>query len=296
MRSPRRSKVRYQGQGPLGRWSKLIRYGGCCLKVLVDRRAAARWSTVWGYLKLHWLTRVQPHRTTPVRLVGYDVAFGSLRSLRQVYREVFIERTYARFAPAHASLILDVGANIGIAMLWYLRHYPEAQIVCFEPNPLTYELLDVNVRANDLDSVSTHRLALAAEEGTKRFYFDASAPAGELTYSVSQTFRSSAGDRPDIESEVLPVAALKPYLTDPVDILKIDIEGSEAAVLSACVKELERVRVLQLEYHQLPENPLAGLLDLLERAGHSYQIDGAGVDGGSGVAMVYSRNRRPATA
>lgn len=277
------------------RVTKAARYGACCVRLLMCREVPYRWATVWGYLKLHWLARVDPDRTKPVRLAGWRVSFGSLLVLRHVYREVFIERTYARLAPQQAGVILDVGANIGVAMLWYARRYPGARIVCFEPNPASFALLEENVRNNGLRSVITHQLAIADQSTDLPFYVDRWAPGGDLLHSTSLAFRAGLATGSTLSTHMLPAEPLDTYLDEPVDILKMDIEGAESAVLKAAAELLGQVNVVQMEYHYLPENSLAAILDALEGAGHSYEMHthGAFTSDVGQVAMVYSRNRRP---
>jgi hypothetical protein len=60
---------------------------------------------------------------------------------------------------------------------------------------------------------------------------------------------------------------LSAYLDQPVDYLKIDIEGSELAVLGEVGDKLANVRNLFCEYHHTPKQGTHGLARLLEILG-----------------------------
>lgn len=264
------------------------------IRLLGNPGTKRRFATVYGYGKLRLLEKLQPKRLKPVRLLGWQVSHGSLFFLRHMYREIFIERLYARHQPPTANLILDAGANIGIAALWYRCQYPEARIVCFEPDPRTFKLLEANVRGNRLENVELHNIALSDTAGELAFYYDQDLPGGDVANSVNREFRTSLDDAPSVASHTVPAEPLKNYLTAPPDILKVDIEGSEVAALGGSLEQLKRVSLLQLEYHFLPNNTLSRLLDILEQAGHSYRIylDGPLENKLGRGAMVYSTNQK----
>lgn len=66
------------------------------------------------------------------------------------------------------------------------------------------------------------------------------------------------------------------YLNEPIDFLKLNIEGEELAVLQEAEASgrLRNVRELVLEYHGWPkgEQRLGAILELLDRQGFRYLI------------------------
>ncbi|HKP33212.1 MAG TPA: FkbM family methyltransferase [Sphingomicrobium sp.] len=133
--------------------------------------------------------------------------------------------------------IVDAGANVGYSVLRFLLEYPEARIVAIEPdagnlaqivkNCATYRNLIVEPHA-----LWTHRTRLKItnpEEGSNAFQV-AEDPNGSIT-SISI---------PDI---------IERHSIDMIDLLKVDIEGSEIEVFSDSDAWLPKVRALLVETH-----------------------------------------------
>jgi hypothetical protein len=67
----------------------------------------------------------------------------------------------------------------------------------------------------------------------------------------------------------VPAVRLRDWLAEPVDLLKLDIEGAETAVLADCADRLAGVARLFVEYHGAAGAPqtLHAVLALLDAAG-----------------------------
>lgn len=261
------------------------------VRLLANPRTKRRWAVLWGYLKIRVVEKLQPRRTKPLKLLGWRVHYGSLFFLRHTYREIFIERLYARHLPnGKVKRIIDAGANIGIATLWYRLEFPEAQIEAFEADPRTCAVMRQTIEQNQIDRVTVHEAAVAAEDGELEFFFDSALPAGDVAHSTNSEFRAALDDHPEVASHTVKAVALKSFLKQPVDILKVDIEGSEVPVLEAAKSELAHVRTIQMEYHYMPKKTLSELLAVLEQSGHHYRLylDGSLENKLGSVAMVYS--------
>jgi len=180
-----------------------------------------------------------------------------------------------------------------MSVLWYTEQYPTAKIVCFEPDPQTFAILEENIRQNNLANVKAHNVAVAAYAGTLTFYYDERLPGGDVANSVNKNFRASLADEPKMAERKVEAVPLHDYLKEPVDILKVDIEGSEASALKSCHEELPNVALLQMEYHYLPANTLGDVLETLEKAGlrYSLYLDGPLENKLSKVAMIYATNK-----
>ena len=70
---------------------------------------------------------------------------------------------------------------------------------------------------------------------------------------------------------------LKDYLSEPIDFLKLDIEGAEREVLLDCAGSLTNVDHLFVEYHGYPgeQQGLADILRVIQAAGFRYHIKDA---------------------
>jgi len=163
--------------------------------------------------------------------------------------------------------ILDCGANVGLASLFFRRLFPDARITAFEADPSVFGMLDANLKANGADRVTARHAALWTSTGSLTFRCEGS-DSGMI---------ASLPGAVDGTSTTVPSLRLRDLLAEgPVDLLKLDIEGAEDAVLADCESELHRVKALVMDLHEF--DPAARqaprVLERLTRAGFTYAIDG----------------------
>ncbi|MGE0710929.1 MAG: FkbM family methyltransferase [Planctomycetota bacterium] len=160
--------------------------------------------------------------------------------------------------PPGAKMILDVGANIGAFTLFAAAAAPEARIHALEPFPSTFRHLELTVARNALVTrVRCHRLALAAAPGERRM------SPGDLPSHKRALVGNGRGEA--VEALTLG-GFLEREGIEVVDLLKLDVEGEEHALLLDTPDEvLERVRAVAMEYH--PAAPKEPLFDKLAAAG-----------------------------
>ncbi len=60
---------------------------------------------------------------------------------------------------------------------------------------------------------------------------------------------------------------LDDFLGEPVDLLKLDIEGAEGEVLEGATK-LKQVKRMVMEYHPMKHNPWERIKAILDREGY----------------------------
>jgi FkbM family methyltransferase len=144
-------------------------------------------------------------------------------------------------------VIVDAGANIGLFACYAAAVAPRAIVHAIEPFPATYGRLTQTVAANGLAArVCCHAVALSSHLGT----------AGMSgTGSPSQMFHVIDADRPD--AVPVPAVTLEHFVREEgltaIDLLKMDIEGSEYDVLLNTPPEvLRRCRRISVEYHRPP--------------------------------------------
>ena len=163
-------------------------------------------------------------------------------------------------------IILDVGANIGTFSLFAARHAPKARIVAFEPFPATFEQLRCNIERNSLGArVETHPMAMTGEGGVR--HMDVTAGSSQ-SRGMLQT-----GATTGLEVRTTTLARfLAESRLDDIDLMKMDIEGSEHEVISSTAPEILRhIRRIALEYH--PNQPKRPLLDYIQAAGYRLTAD-----------------------
>ncbi|MDX2201128.1 MAG: FkbM family methyltransferase [Hyphomicrobiaceae bacterium] len=123
--------------------------------------------------------------------------------------------------------ILDIGANVGFFALWATLRWPGSTLHCYEANPGTFPYLERNTRRNARIHC-THAAVFPGPERKMRFFsrFPGDGEAGLEAY-LHDTFNEG------IAGEVHEVDVVAPADLPKADIVKLDIEGGEGAVLAA---------------------------------------------------------------
>jgi FkbM family methyltransferase len=200
--------------------------------------------------------------------MGFQVEHFDRATARFLYREIFARQYYHFVASTTSPVILDCGANVGMASIYFKWLYPNSRIRAFEPDPTTFGLLQRNLNANRLD-VEAYNCALWDEYGELNFHVDASHP-GSLLMSTDAS-RSKA------EAIKVPSRKLSDFIDGPVDFMKLDVEGAEHRVLNDLIQsgKLKQIRQIAIEYHHGiggQKSCLAPFLQSLESAGFDYRI------------------------
>jgi FkbM family methyltransferase len=144
-----------------------------------------------------------------------------------------MERYEALLSEGAVPVIIDGGANIGAASLWFAKKYPAAAILAVEPDPNTFALLTENVGR----SVTPVQAALGAEPGFVDVKIN---PQAWMT----QTTRSDSGLQIVTINELV---AMVPNAK--LFIVKIDIEGFEKDLFSSNVNWITQAFVIYIEPH-----------------------------------------------
>lgn len=140
--------------------------------------------------------------------------------------EVFCRRDYGSTSPR---VVVDVGGNIGVSALYFLTRRPDSVVYVWEPNPGNIPALRANTAAFE-DRCHVSEAALAPEAGIARFYAD---PIGRYS-GLSDYMSRPVGDQITVTCEAINDALRKVVQVEGhIDLLKIDTEGSEEALIAA---------------------------------------------------------------
>ena len=124
--------------------------------------------------------------------------------------------------------VLDIGANIGLASVYYARLFPEARIYSFEPLPDNFRLLEKNIRG--LENVRAFNVGLGRENGQVLMNTSARPDnyGGASMYGVDVDPGQSLTVEVRAAREMLDELGL-----DQIDLIKIDTEGAEYDILTS---------------------------------------------------------------
>lgn len=205
--------------------------------------------------RLETLPRFQPGDAD---LLGGSLRYVDAASLVSAFRSIFVDRLYEFRTNRHEPAIIDGGANIGLASLFWARSLHEPRIIAFEPDPKSYMAFSENIRRFALTQVEPIQAALWTTNSIAQFETQG-ADAGHISA------------RGDVEVTTI---RLGDVIGPQVDLLKLDIEGAEVAVLTDAEPHLERVRRVFVEYHSFLDcdQELDELLGVFRRQGFRYWI------------------------
>jgi FkbM family methyltransferase len=171
-----------------------------------------------------------------------------LRSNRYVNPLTLQSRLIADERPT----IFDVGAYTGITFLTYRKQFPKAVIHAFEPFPDSFSELLVVI--GDDPNGHAHRLALSNSAGTQTLHVNASTATNSLLPAEPQAQRFWGSGLLE-EKELLHVETTTldlfcaEHSIPQIDLMKLDVQGNEYAVLEGASDLLERqaIRLVYME-------------------------------------------------
>jgi FkbM family methyltransferase len=173
---------------------------------------------------------------------GERVRLEELTDLKTFW-QVFLRRVYRVEATDH--VILDLGANIGIFTLYAARQAPEGRVFALEPFPATFNRLLATVRDHQLENrVTCSNHALTGSTGL-RVMGDGLIPSQRRSLAPI----ASGASGPQVLGKTLQ-ETIEENNWAHIDLLKMDIEGSEYETLLATHSTvLARISRIALEYH-----------------------------------------------
>jgi FkbM family methyltransferase len=156
-----------------------------------------------------------------------------------------------------SAVAVDVGSNIGLSGLYFLSRNRSSRVYCFEPDPRNIERLERNLSAYG-DRFVVDPVAVAPEEGTVTFGTEPTGRYGRIASDFGDPIQVPCRDINRILAEIL-------EREPKIDVLKIDTEGNEEALVSAIRSDLLD-RIETIFYETAGSSPLH-----LDRFEHRYR-------------------------
>lgn len=210
-----------------------------------------------SFLSLIWFTKLYRLRKKSVKYKNYQnnyfsislAAFPAKKIFLRTYAgdidifyEIFYKKIYQLPNSLSKNLVIDAGANVGFAALFFLKQMPAATVYCIEPDPDNFTFLKMNLEAEiESGKVKLIMAGLSGKDGAMSLR------------SNSFKYNSNLVELP-VEGSVRVITYkvetfLKTFVPGNVDLLKMDIEGAEENIFENDVSWLNNVEQLLIEFH-----------------------------------------------
>lgn len=220
-----------------------------------------------SWLRLQFFRSLDTSGSHSFRLAEVSIASPNRKDILELFEDIFMSQTYYTELPSRPNII-DCGANIGCATLYFKFLAPDARITCFEPSPQVFPYLERNVIENRLKDVTLIQAACGRINTSVTFHVRPDHS------TASNTANIWGGETQDYEVQQV---RLSDHITETVDLLKLDVEGAEWEVIEDITSsgKIALVHRLIIEFHhnlKPSHSNLAGFIGMLEDTGFTYTI------------------------
>lgn len=213
------------------------------LEVFIDHYSAM------GVLNAsHYIAqRIFKHKgfiTARVNGLAAPVLLRNIPADTQIFAQIFVRCELNIPLPIEPCVIVDAGANIGLATLYLKSKYPLATIISIEPESSNFELLRRNTQAyQDIHCLNS------AIWGERRRLTVVDTGNGEASFVTEEV--ASAGHAVNTIDAITISDVINDFHLERLDLIKIDIEGSEQQVFQADYEPwLSRTAAVVIEIHR----------------------------------------------
>lgn len=186
---------------------------------------------------------IKSYKYFSILLPGYKfpIALRNNTTDITVFYQVFLAKSYQIGVNETPSFILDCGANIGMSTVFFKNKFPQAKVVAIEPEQSNFDMLkrntkmyeDVHCMNAGIWNKSTNIIIKDNDYGNWGFMVE------EINYKNEDTLKAVSIDK-----------IMEDFNVDQIDILKIDIEGSEREVFEKNFDQwLSKTKILIIELH-----------------------------------------------
>jgi len=182
-----------------------------------------------------------------------------------IFLEVFIFGYYRLVKDdiRRANVIMDIGANVGFFAVYASSINSKVEIHAFEPFPKNVVQMERNLLLNPNCRVHLHPEAVSDKTGVATLYFT---PGDDSGCSLNELKGQSCSVKVVSVNDLFSQCGI-----EKCDLLKMDCEGSELAILTAMSPgQLAKIGAVIMEYHVADE--LDAISSILSRAGFQCEV------------------------
>lgn len=185
-----------------------------------------------------------------------------------IFEELYKSRIYDRFLPLRRekTVALDIGANVGLVSYYLSLHFEK--VISLEPSIEHFNLLQKMLEFNQITNVKPIQKALYIEEGQFPFFHNQNKTMYSLHMAVQDQKLLT-----EIVSAITLDKLFEQEKIDHVNLMKIDVEGSEVEILSSLgfKNVAEKIDTILVERHQWSGRHPNQLNEALKNAGFNIE-------------------------
>jgi FkbM family methyltransferase len=176
---------------------------------------------------------------------SYPLCYRFGTSDESSFNQVFIRREFHGFGDIeNAELIIDCGAYVGYTSIYFLNTCPKAYVISVEPDYANFKVCEKNLRPYAKRTLLLNR-AIWTHETPLLAYRERNS-YGEWSARVRECKKKEKGNVVGIDL----LSLLKNSGFKKIDVLKIDIEGTEYEIFSNNFRPwLDKVKNIYIEIH-----------------------------------------------
>ncbi len=158
-----------------------------------------------------------------------------------VFKDVFVKKDFKLPIKMSPKIIIDAGAYTGYSSLYFHSKYPNSKIIAIEPEKSNFEILKKN-----LQNIKNILLVNAGLWNKNAFLKIINRKTGKWGFITKEVKKSEADIKAITMNKIL-----KNFSINKIDILKIDIEGSEKELFSKNYENwINKVNIIIIEFHE----------------------------------------------
>lgn len=146
------------------------------------------------------------------------------------------------------STFIDVGVNKGDFSLVAARIVgPNGKVIAFEPEPTNCKWIAKSIKINGYKNIMLYDIALSDQNGTAQLYIGEK--SGWHTLVSGQNYRDRGVI--NVKTRTLDSFLQDIYFNDPIDVIKVDVEGADLHVLKGASNTFSKSKniVLLMDIH-----------------------------------------------
>jgi FkbM family methyltransferase len=162
------------------------------------------------------------------------------------FHQIFTFKEYDMHLKDEPKIIIDAGANIGLASLYFNKKYPKAKIIAIEPEKSNFKMLEINSKNHE--TIFLHKRALSNQSNLVLNIVDKG--LGNWGFVTENKGSLSSKNVVDTVETITIDEIIKENNLEFIDLLKIDIEGGEKDLFESNYENwLPKTKYIAIELH-----------------------------------------------